>query len=167
MLLMLFSVNAFCAVDMFVKMEGVEGESTDTEHQGWIEILNYNYHEATPFEKNRKIIKKKTCPELSEISFVKKVDSSSNDLMALANKGNTFPKVQLDLIKSSTREKFGEYTMLDVKITSYTFSGTTEDTIPIETITITYAKLEMMYQPDRSKPAVNHKFDINSKCKKA
>lgn len=29
------------AFDAFVRIDGIEGESTDDKHQGWIEILSY------------------------------------------------------------------------------------------------------------------------------
>ena len=29
------------AFDTFIKIEGIEGESTDDRHQGWIEVLHY------------------------------------------------------------------------------------------------------------------------------
>ena len=30
------------ACDAFLKFDGIEGESTDAQHHGWIEILNYD-----------------------------------------------------------------------------------------------------------------------------
>jgi type VI secretion system secreted protein Hcp len=30
------------AFDAFAMVDGIEGESTDENHQGWIELLNYN-----------------------------------------------------------------------------------------------------------------------------
>ena len=31
------------AVDMFLKIDGVDGESTDSAHDKWIEILSYSH----------------------------------------------------------------------------------------------------------------------------
>ena len=30
------------AFDAFVKIDGIEGESTDEKHAGWIEVISYN-----------------------------------------------------------------------------------------------------------------------------
>ena len=29
------------AFDSFLKIDGIQGESTDSKHQGWIEVLSY------------------------------------------------------------------------------------------------------------------------------
>ncbi|MCJ7600165.1 MAG: type VI secretion system tube protein Hcp, partial [Desulfobulbaceae bacterium] len=29
--------------DDFLKIEGIDGESTDDKHKGWIEVLSYNW----------------------------------------------------------------------------------------------------------------------------
>ena len=36
------------AVDMFMKVEGVDGESTDDAHDKWIEILSYSHGVSQP-----------------------------------------------------------------------------------------------------------------------
>jgi len=34
------------AVDMFIKIEGIDGEATDHEHQGWIEVESWSWGEG-------------------------------------------------------------------------------------------------------------------------
>ena len=36
------------STDMFMKVEGVDGESTDDQHQKWIELLSYSHGVAQP-----------------------------------------------------------------------------------------------------------------------
>ncbi|MCU7860874.1 MAG: type VI secretion system tube protein Hcp, partial [Candidatus Thiodiazotropha sp. (ex Lucinoma kastoroae)] len=36
------------AVDMFMKIEGVDGESTDDAHNKWIELLSFSHGVSQP-----------------------------------------------------------------------------------------------------------------------
>lgn len=36
------------AVDMFMKIDGVDGESTDDAHKKWIELLSYSHGVSQP-----------------------------------------------------------------------------------------------------------------------
>ncbi|EPC4310549.1 type VI secretion system tube protein Hcp, partial [Cronobacter sakazakii] len=36
------------AIDMFLKVEGVTGESKDANHSSWIDVLSFNWGAAQP-----------------------------------------------------------------------------------------------------------------------
>jgi len=36
------------AVDVFLKIDGIPGESTDDKHKEWIEILSYSHTRISP-----------------------------------------------------------------------------------------------------------------------
>lgn len=40
--------SAFAAVDLFLNLDGVTGESTDKAHLGWIEIASFQFGVTSP-----------------------------------------------------------------------------------------------------------------------
>ena len=58
----------------FLNIPNVRGESTDPQHQGWIEALSYGYHRHNP----------------NEVWITKTTDSTSGLLFQMAQDGRSF-----------------------------------------------------------------------------
>ena len=90
------------AIDGYLQIEGIKGESTDSKHQGWIECESVNYSIHQP--------KSATCStaggntaeraELSDLSLSKIVDLASPILAQGCATGKTFPRAKLEFMRA-------------------------------------------------------------------
>ncbi len=67
------------AVDNFLKIEGIKGESTDDKHKDWIEILSYSWGVSQMASASASTSGGGTSQraDFQDISIVKTLDSSS------------------------------------------------------------------------------------------
>ena len=90
-LVFLFIPAAFpAAVDYYLKIDGIDGESKDAAHRGWIELQSLQFgNSATPQFRGG-------C-SLKSFTFVQKMDKSTPKLMEAAAKGTVFSSMILEL----------------------------------------------------------------------
>jgi type VI secretion system secreted protein Hcp len=135
------------AVAMFLRLEGVEGESTDEAHEGEIDLLSIDWKTSVRVDSKGsgsgagKV-------DVQDINIVKLVDKSSRDLKAAADSGARIPKATLTLRKAGGDEpvEYLKFTFDDVLITSYKTERSSDET-PTEHISFTYQKIEWTWEP--------------------
>ncbi len=142
--------EAYAAVDMFLKIDDIKGESTDAAHEGEIEILSYQWGETNKAKRHAggggagKV-------SIQDMTFTMAYEKSSPKLMQATNSGKSFEEVILTVRKAggdtAPREPFLTITMTDIVISSYQTGGSAaDDTVPIDTIALNFAKIEFKYQ---------------------
>ena len=137
------------AVDMFLKIEGVDGESTDQAHKGWIEILSYSHGVSQPASgaaSSGGLRSAERCDH-QDFSVVKTLDKASPKLALFCSNGQHITEVILVLCRAEgDKPQYMEYKMNDVIISSVGYHGSigTEER-PIEEVTFSYAKIEWTY----------------------
>ena len=101
------------AFKQYLKIEGINGSSTDAGHIGEIKILSYqlgpcasaNQHGATTASKSGE-------PAVSNFSFIKEFDSCSPELFRASFSGSALPRVVL----TEERFKGGSYPFVKVEV---------------------------------------------------
>lgn len=138
--------------DYFLKLEGVDGESQDSQHQGTIEINSWSWGAS-----NAGITRGSTGggggsgkASFQDISFMAGASKASPKLMLAAASGKHFPKATLMVRKSGTdRGDYYTITLSDVVVTAYGNSGT-GGAEPSDQFSLNYAKIEFEYKPMNS-----------------
>jgi len=136
--------NADAAVDMFLKIDGVEGESTDKEHAGEIEILAWSWGMSNPSTtvsggSTGKVV-------IQDISFTKYIDKSSPMLFLKVCNGKSFPEATLVVRKAGSNSiEFKKITMTNVLVTSVSMGGSGGEDRLTENITLNFAKVTTEY----------------------
>jgi len=129
--------NTAASVDYFIKIGDVEGESTDKEHKGWINL------DSIGFEIDRPIITGRV--HTSDFTATKTTDKSSPDLFKACAEGQRFEKATIQLVKATGQNKVVmEYELENVIITSVSMQGTADDR-PTETIAMNFDKIKMTH----------------------
>ena len=105
------------AVDMFVKLDGVDGESTDDKHRGWIQAFSVQTGIASP-PLNPGSGAGPGKAHFSDLHFAHNVDKASPALAMHAAGGLHIKSVVLEFRRTSNREVFYKITLSDVVITS-------------------------------------------------
>lgn len=143
--------TAYAAFDAFLKLDGIDGESKDSEHKDWIEVLSFSWGlgQATtsisPLSSGRATIQ--------PITITKPVDKSSPKLFEACATGKHIPKLTLELTRTTgqAKQKYLKFVLSDVIVTSVQIPGTTANEAPLEQVTFNFAKIEWAYTaPDQT-----------------
>jgi len=142
--------RGFAAFDMFLKLDGVEGESIDAKHPKEIEALSFSQGLSTP-------------PPLpggggggkasfSDFNITKLVDKSTPILFLKCAQGAHIEEALLVLRQSGANGfEFYKIKLTDVLITSVQTSGSSGgDNRPTESISLNFTKIEWTYVPQKA-----------------
>jgi len=144
------------AFDTFIKLDGgstaVDGESTRTGFEKWIEIFSFSWGASNPTTVSAGATGLSAGKvSISSFNVMKKSESSSPHLFAACCVGTHFPKMTAIMNKASGDKdkglKFLTYTFTDVMVESVQWSGSSGgDDTPTESVSFAFAKVEIMYQ---------------------
>lgn len=152
-LLLILPVNAAG----FIKFDGVDGESKDKEHKGWIDILSYGAGADKPESGAAGASRRRGSVVLEDFTFAKKVDKTTPILSEPICKGEAFKEVVVELCKPATggdQHCYLKYEMKNVYITSYQVGGSADE-VPTEEFSLNYEEIKVTYvgQDDSGRPA--------------
>lgn len=137
------------AFDAFLKIENIDGESTDDKHQGWIEILSYNWGVHQPTSSTVSSVGSLSAERATfqDFSIVKAIDKASPKLFLACCTGEHLPKATIEVCRAGgDKQPYMEYKLTDVMVTSLRPGGSGKgETVPLEEISIAYGKIEWKY----------------------
>jgi type VI secretion system secreted protein Hcp len=134
------------AVDMFLKLGDIKGESTDERHQDWIEIESFSWgtSQALPAVQAAAAAGKVS---LQDFHFVQRVNKSSPILMQAVCTGEHLPDAIL-AVSRKAGEKQQDYLIVkleDVLVSSYQTGGSSGADAPMEQISLNFNKVSLEY----------------------
>ena len=88
------------AIDAYLQIEGIKGESQDAKHVGWIECVNWALTQPKSATASTGGGHTAARADLTNISFTKQADLSSPVLMHHCAGGKTFPKARLEFVRA-------------------------------------------------------------------
>jgi type VI secretion system secreted protein Hcp len=139
------------AVDYFLKIDGIKGESTDDKHKGEIDLESWSWGAMQTGTASHgggagagKVSKE-------DFRFVKKTDKSSPNLMIACATGQHFKEALLTARKAGGgQQEFLTVKLSDLIVSSYNTEGAGHsDAIPMEHIGLNFTKLEMVYKEQK------------------
>ena len=159
--------NAFAASDYFLKIEGVEGESTDAKHKGQIEIDSFSWGVSNAGSMAGGGGAGKA--SFSDLHVTKTVDKSSPKLMLAVATGEHLRTLDLTLRKAGgTSMDYYVIHLEEVLVSSYSTTGSTGDT-PMEELSFNYQKITWEYIPQNADgtagAAVKAGYDVKANVK--
>ena len=155
------------AFDAFIKIGDIPGEST--EPKDWIQVESFHWHATQPVNMKPGISALTGGGvNLSEFSFVKKIDKSSPKLFVACCKGEPIPKIEFQCQKSiGSKHVYMKYTFEKAMISAVRPGGSAhgDDDVPNEEVSFAYTKFDSVYTPVDSdnKPQgnVSTSFDLS------
>jgi len=121
----------------FIKFDGIDGESTDKDHKGWIDLMSISENPSIASESTTARTRGETT--LGDVVVVKELDKSSPKLAESILMGKVFPKVEIHLT-SSAGTIYHTYELTNVMIINYSISGDA-DQLPMEEFSLNFEKL--------------------------
>jgi type VI secretion system secreted protein Hcp len=131
---------------MFLKIDGIQGESKDDKHKDEIELLAWSWAEAQTGSAARGGGMGSGKVEMHDITFSKHVDKATPKLISKCATGEHIPKALLAMRKAGGEQK--EYLKIeldDVMISSYSTSGSTGGETPTENVSLNFGKIKVEY----------------------
>jgi len=154
------------AVDMFIKFDGIDGESIDAKHAKSIDLLAWSWGMSQSGTTHTSTGGGAGKVNVQDLSLTKYIDKSSTVLMTHCATGKHIPKAVLTVRKAG--DKPLEYliiTLKDLLVSSVSTGGSGGEDRLTENVSINFASYEVAYQ-QQSKTGgaeggqVFSKFDI-------
>ncbi len=139
------------AVDYFLKIDGIEGESTDSKHRNEIDLYSWSWGAAQTgtFAVGGGGGAGKV--SVQDFHFVKKMDKASPKLLLACATGEHIKTAVLTCRKAGKeQQEFLKIKLSDVLVSSYQTSGSeASDALPMEDISLNFAKIECEYREQK------------------
>ena len=158
------------AVDMFMKIPGVEGEARDGTHKGEIDVLAWGWGMTQSGSAHIGGGGGSGKVDVHDLSFTKYIDKASPDLMLACCSGKHYTDAKLTVRKAG--ENPLEYiiiTMQDVLVSGITTGGSGGDDRLTENIRLNFAKVKVDYTEQTqsgaagAKPKMGWDIEANKK----
>jgi type VI secretion system secreted protein Hcp len=138
------------AVDYFLKLDGIEGESQDSKHKGEIDIESWSWGETQSGTHAGgggggagKVV-------MQDFHFVMRVNKSSPKLLLACANGQHIKEATLLCRKAGKeQQEFLKIKFSDLLVSSYQTGGSSGDVVPTEQISLNFAKIEYEYKEQK------------------
>lgn len=134
------------AVDMFIKIDGLPGESIDKTHKDEIDVLAWSFgmSQSGTFHSGSGGGAGKV--NVQDLSFTKYIDKSSPDLMLLCCNGGHIKDAVLVVRKAGTTPlEYVKFTMTTCMVSSVSTGGSGGEDRLTENVTLNFAKFQVDY----------------------
>jgi len=137
---------------MFLKLTGIEGESTVDAHQGEIEVLTWTMSMAQSGGAQAGGGRGAGKVHVQDLALTKLVDRASCNLMLACCSGKRIAEGVLVIRKAGqTPLEYLKITMDDIIVSSVSLAASSQEDRPTESISLSFAKFRVEYseqQPD-------------------
>lgn len=133
---------------IFCKIDGIAGESTDANHKGEMELMSFSHGVSQPRSATVSTAGGGTAGRCNhtDMTITKSLDSASPVLNQTCCTGKHIASVVITLRRADGDKSvpYMVYKLSEVVISSVSVGGGS-DSVPIETVTLNYAKIEWEY----------------------
>ena len=135
--------------DAFLKLDGIKGESADAKHKDEIDVVSFSWGVAQTGVQATGGGGGAGKVSFQDIQFVKKTDKSSPLLMLNCANGAHIKEGNFTVRKAGgTQLEYLKIKLTDILVSSFKEQGSTNgDSIPLEEVSLNFAKVEYSYQP--------------------
>ena len=152
------------AVDYFLKLDGIEGESTDAKHKGELVLESFGWGVSQAASAGAGGGRGSGKAQFQELVVVLRTSKASPKLFSACATGQHLKSAVLTARKAGKAPlEFLTITLGDVLVSSFQETGSAGE-VPLETVSLTYAKVEIAYRPQSATgklaPPVKAGFDV-------
>jgi type VI secretion system secreted protein Hcp len=143
------------AIDMFMKLGDIKGESTDKAHKDEIEVLSWSWGLSQSGTMHMGTGGGAGKVSVQDLSFTKYSDKASPPIMAACTKGTHIAKAVLTVRKAGGDNPLEYYkiTLEGVLVSSFSTGGSGGEERFTEHVSLNFEKFHVEYQPQNAKGA--------------
>ena len=139
------------AAEVYLTIEGVEGEATAKGFEGQIVLESFQLGASNPTSIGAGMGAGAGMVELSEFMVSKQTDKSSVPMFLACCRGEHFPNAEVTIRKAGGEQvEFLKYKFDTIFVSSINWSGGAGVEVPMETLTFAFATVEMSYTPQNA-----------------
>jgi len=130
---------------IFLNIDGIAGESTDSKHDEWIDVISFNHGISQPALSTTTRTAERSAHQ--DFVVIKELDKSSPKLALACCNGSHITEVIIEVCQAETSDKYMRYTLTDVIVASISQNGSSqsENARPIEEISLRYGRIDWSY----------------------
>jgi type VI secretion system secreted protein Hcp len=157
------------AVDSFLLIDGIPGESLDDKHKDWIEILSFSHGITQPASATKGSAGGATTSRSEHGDYVitKYVDKASVKLAEACSNGKHISKIKIEMCRAGgTQVPYLVVNMEEVIISNIHAAGSADaKDFPTESVSFNYSKIDWTYTQQKRKDGsgggnVTGKYDV-------
>lgn len=139
------------AVDFFLKLDGIDGESHDSKHKGEIDVESWSWGETQMGTHGAGGGGGAGKVSMQDFHFVMKTNKAAPKLALACATGEHIKKAVLTCRKAGKeQQEFYKITFSDLLVSSFQTGGSTHSDIPTDQISLNYAKIEWEYKEQKA-----------------
>jgi type VI secretion system secreted protein Hcp len=140
------------AIDYFLQITGVEGESVDAKHKGFIDVDSWSWGEAQAAGAHAggggggagKVA-------FQDFHFVSRVSKASPKLFLACASGQHLKEARLVARKAAKgQQEFLTWTFSDLLVTSYQTGGSEASDTPVDQVSLNFSKVQVEYKAQKA-----------------
>ncbi len=138
------------AMDMFIKVGDIKGESSDDKHAGEVDVLSWSWGMSQSGSMHMGGGGGAGKVNVQDLSFTKYIDKATPNLMKFCCNGKHFPEALLTVRKAGEKPlEYYKITMNDVIVSSISTGGSGGEDRLTENVTLNFAKVKVSYQAQK------------------
>jgi type VI secretion system secreted protein Hcp len=140
------------AVDYFLQIDGVEGESIDAKHKGWIDVDSWSWGESNPTPVSAGGGGGAGKVQMQDFHFVTRVSKASPKLFLACASGQHLKEAKLVARKAGKgQQEFLTWTFADLLVSGYQTGGSEGgDMLPMDQVSLNFAKVKLEYRAQKA-----------------
>jgi type VI secretion system secreted protein Hcp len=153
------------AVEYFLKIDGVQGESFDAKHKGEIQLESFSWGEASPGGAGAGGGGGAGKVQMQDLVVTMVVSKASPKLMLACATGKHYKEAILTARRTGkAQQEFLVFKFKDVVVTSYLTGGSAQADAPMDEASLGFSTIQLDYRPQKSDgsldTAVNGGWDL-------
>jgi len=139
------------AVDMFLKIDDLKGESRDEKHVGEIDVLSWNWGLSQSGSMHVSTGGGSGKVSVQDMTLTKKVDKSSPVLFKYCCDGKHFKEGTMTVRKAGggSPVEYLKVNMKEIIISNISTGGSGGDDTVMETVSLNFAEVHVVYTPQK------------------
>ena len=140
------------AVDFFLRIDGIEGESTDSKHKGEIDVMSWSWGASNTGMAGVGGGAGAGKATIQDLHFTTKLSKASPRLFLACASGQHLKQAKLSAVKAGAKQaEFLTITLNEVLVTSYQTGGSeAADIVPMDQVSLNFANLRMEYRGQKA-----------------
>ena len=139
------------ALDYFLQITGIEGESADAKHKGWLDVESWSWGETQTVHPPAGAGAGAGKVSMQDFHFVSRTSKASPALFLACASGQHFKEAKLVGRKAGKgQQEFLTWTFSDVLVSSYQTGGSEAGEFPMDQASLNFSKIKIEYRAQKA-----------------
>lgn len=150
------------AVDYFLKIKDIEGESADSKHKNEIDIQSWSWGESQSGASSYGGGGGAGKVAMQDFNFTMTVNKASPKLLLACANGSHIKEALLTCRKAGKeQQEYLKVKFTDLLVSSFQTGGSSGAEVPVDQISLNFAKIEYEYYPQKADGTLDAKVPVH------